>query len=202
MKRPSVKSLKKKRDWLLWFGWPAVSAGGRTGRRASGLPDYKVYELDRRQFLIAAVVGCGLVFAAAYLFYRSVAAALILSAAGLLGPRLHRSSLLMRRRTRLTLQFKEALYSLTSSLAAGRSVENAFVTALEDLRLLYPDRRTEVLVEFEIIRARLGYGEPLEQALTDLSLRAGSEDIEQFVNVFVTCKRTGGESRPLSFSRM
>lgn len=134
-----------------------------------------------------------MVFAASFLFYRSVMAALVLSLAGIIAPRIHRRSLLEQRRMRLAIQFKEALYSIASSLAAGRSVENAFVTALEDLRLLYPNPKTEILVEFEILSARLGYGETLEQGLIDLSQRAQIDDISQFTDVFTTCKRSGGD---------
>ena len=182
---------RRSQVWLEWLGWPEAcdSITGGTFQ----LPEYKEYRLNRRQFFVAAAVGCVMTFAAAYLFYRSVAAALILSSIGIVAPRMHRRSLLKRRRTRLTLQFKEALYSLTSSLAAGRSVENAFVTALDDLRLLYPDPDTEVLTEFEIIQARLAYGESLEQALSDFSRRAGIDDVDQFCDVFATCKRSGGD---------
>jgi tight adherence protein B len=190
MKRRTHKG-KSRNDWLEWLGWPVTTE--ETINRIASLPDYTVYRLSRKQFTAAAFIGCALTFVAAYLFYRSVFAALVLSAAGLSYPRLHRKTLLLRRRERLTLQFKEALYSLTSSLAAGRSVENAFIAALDDLRLLYPDPQTEVLTEFEIIRARMAYGEPLEQALKDFSERAKIDDIAQFVDVFSTCKRSGGD---------
>lgn len=143
--------------------------------------------------MLTAAAGCGIVFIAAYLFYRSTAAALIFSLAGVLAPRLQRKSLLARRRMRLTLQFKEALYSITSSLAAGRSVENAFVTTIDDLKLMYPDPTAEIITEFEIIRTRMAYGEPLEHALLDFSSRARMDDISHFVDVFVTCKRSGGD---------
>ncbi|RAP77061.1 type II secretion system F family protein [Paenibacillus montanisoli] len=175
-------------DWLLWLGWSGSAAAA--GRE---LPCYWEYRLSKRQFGAAAAVGCVLVFASAFLFYRSVVAALVLSAAGVLAPRIQRRTLLEQRRLRLALQFKEALYSIASSLAAGRSVENAFLTAHEDLRLLYPDPSAEILVEFEIIAARMGYGESLEQALTDFSSRAQIDDISQFADVFTTCKRSGGD---------
>ncbi|MBW7476547.1 type II secretion system F family protein [Paenibacillus oenotherae] len=183
---------KQREGWLNWLAW-TVRRERREGHRGGSLPSYTSCELGKKQFVIAALIGFGIVFITTYLFYRSIAAALILATAGIFAPRLHRNSLLARRRMRLTLQFKEGLYSITSSLAAGRSVENAFMTALDDLRLLYPDPKTEVIAEFEIIRSRLAYGEPLEQALTDFSSRAEIDDITQFVDVFVTCKRTGGD---------
>ncbi|BBH24770.1 hypothetical protein Back11_61150 [Paenibacillus baekrokdamisoli] len=182
----------QRKRWLVWLGWPQSRDDPKV-RRGSVLPNYSVYDLTDKQFIRAALVGGVIAFIATYLFYRSVSVSLILSFAGLLAPRQHRNSLLQRRRERLKLQFKEALYSLTSSLAAGRSVENAFVTSLEDLRLLYPDPRTEVITEFEIIKSRMAYGEPLEHALSDFSKRAQIDDITQFVDVFMTCKRSGGD---------
>ncbi|NBC71564.1 pilus assembly protein TadB [Paenibacillus sacheonensis] len=143
--------------------------------------------------MTSGVIGGGIAFTAAYLFYRSVPAALLLSAAGIVVPRLYRKFLLERRKQRLAQQFKEALYSIASSLAAGRSVENAFLTAQEDLKLLYPSPNTEIIIEFEIVAARLGYGEPLEHALNDFSRRARIDDISQFADVFTTCKRSGGD---------
>nr|WP_246183510.1 type II secretion system F family protein [Paenibacillus methanolicus] len=169
------------------------SPGREAGAAAGGLPDYRKLELTRRQFVGAASLGAAIVFAAAYLFYHSWALSLLLSVAGIVAPRFYRRSLLARRRLRLTLQFKEALYSLTASLAAGRSVENAFAAALDDLKLLYPNPDAEIRTEFEIIRTRLAYGEPMEQALLDFKQRADIEDISQFVDVFVICKRTGGD---------
>jgi len=98
-----------------------------------------------------------------------------------------------RRRETLKLQFKEALSSLTSSLAAGRSVENAFRTLVDDMRLIYPDPDTDILRECIIIRSRLDNGEPLEPGLRNFSDRAGLEDITNFVDVFAIGKRSGGD---------
>ena len=45
----------------------------------------------------------------------------------------------------------------------------------------------------KIIRSRMAYGEPLEQTLDDFSKRAQIDDITQFVDVFIICKRSGGD---------
>ncbi|REE67269.1 type II secretion system protein F (GspF) [Paenibacillus taihuensis] len=174
---------------LHWLGWPIDSVIERRGE----LSRYDQSHLTRQEFRIAACAGYLIMFGASYLFYRSLVAAALLAVAGIAAPRYHRRSLLERRRLRLSLQFKEALYSIASSLAAGRSVENAFVTALTDLRLLYPNPQTDILVEFEIIEARMAYGESLEQALLDFSRRARIDDISEFADVFTTCKRSGGD---------
>ncbi|SFF16437.1 tight adherence protein B [Paenibacillus algorifonticola] len=149
--------------------------------------------LSYREFALATFIGYAAVFAALYTVYHSLLVCLIAAGLGLCTPRYYKALLIARRKERLKLQFKEALYSLTSCLAAGRSVENAFIATLDDLKLLYPDPRTELLLEFQIVKHRLEHAEPLEQALRSLAARSHVEDIVQFVDVFAACKRSGGD---------
>ncbi|MFF2481821.1 type II secretion system F family protein [Paenibacillus sp. NPDC058071] len=172
--KPQSSRLRK---LLVWSGWP--SNGGETTTTI--------------QFAFAAAVGYTIMFVALYIVYRSVPVSITLGVVGLCAPRFYRASLINSRKQRLKLQFKEALYSLASSLAAGRSVENAFVASIDDLRLLYPDPRTELLNEFQMIKYRLDNAEPLEQALRHLANRAGIDDITQFADVMAACKRSGGD---------
>jgi Flp pilus assembly protein TadB len=181
---------------LEWCGWDSsFRAGVQRGSPSTvkALQDYNQYRLSYGQFMGAAAFGCCILFAAVYLIYHSFFISLLFAIAGLIAPRLYKSSLLIRRKERLQLQFKEALYSLASSLAAGRSVENAFLAAINDLKLLYPDPNTELLLEFQIIKHRLDNAEPLEQALRSLAKRAHLDDITQFADVFSVCKRSGGD---------
>ncbi|WP_241675019.1 type II secretion system F family protein [Paenibacillus luteus] len=177
---------------LEWCGWESSETIGRmkTGRQ---LIDYDRYQLTRKQFFAAALTAGLLLYGAVYLFYHSSLLSLIASCAGIAAPRFRRRVLVQQRKERLKLQFKEVLFSLTSSLAAGRSLENAFLSTLDDLRLLYPDPRTELLLEFQIVRFRLENAEPLEYALRHFADRAGVDEISQFVDALATCKRSGGD---------
>ena len=47
----------------------------------------------------------------------------------------------------LSLHFKQALYALSSALAAGKSVENGFKESVEDLRMLNPEADTDLIGE-------------------------------------------------------
>ncbi|WP_244864764.1 type II secretion system F family protein [Paenibacillus sp. J23TS9] len=157
------------------------------------LPDYSVYVLSGFQRLMCIAAGAVLFLGIGYLFYHQWVIALLLSFGGLLVPRFWRKYMLERRRMALNLHFKQALYSLSSSLSAGRSVENGFREAIQDLRLLDPDAENDLITELSIICARMEYGEPIEDALHDFSRRACMEDITNFADVFTTCKRTGGD---------
>lgn len=160
---------------------------------ADKLKDYTVYALAGYERIVSTAAAAGLLFAVGMLFYQMWLLALLLALPALKAPALWRVRQIERRRTLLKLHFKQALYSLSSSMAAGRSVENAFREAAKDLELLYPGGGSDMIRELDVIATRLEYGEPIESALLDFGRRARIEDIDHFIDVFVTCKRTGGD---------
>jgi tight adherence protein B len=73
-------------------------------------------------------------------------------------------------------------------------VENAFREAVLDLRMLDPEGGSDMICGAEYyLCTRMEYGQPVEEALHDFSKRAGMEDVERFADVFMVCKRTGGD---------
>jgi len=167
------------------------SSTGNSSENA--LPNYMIYVLSKRQRWAILMLSGGLFYGIGYLFYHHALVALIIAAGAIACPGPYSRFLLARRRATLSIQFKQALYSLSSSLAAGRSVENSFREAIQDLKLLSPEGENDLIREFGIIIARMEYGEPVEAALLDFARRAAMEDITNFADVFVTCKRTGGD---------
>lgn len=161
--------------------------------RTNILPDYGVYHLSMRQRVGCIILGGLVFFSIGYLFYHNLILSLLLGTAGLTIPKFWRRFMLERRRKTLNLHFKQALYSLSSSLSAGRSVENGFRDAVQDLLLLDPGGQSDLIFELKVIVSRMEYGEPIEVALQDFARRAGMEDMENFADVFSTCKRTGGD---------
>ncbi len=173
-----------------------MQQGGKAGDLEyahAKLTDYQVMNLTLRQKAACMLIGGIVLFGLGLIFFHNFLLALLLAMGGAGIPRYWSVYLLRRRRESLSLHFKQALYSLSSSLAAGRSVENGFREAIEDLRLLYPDGDSDVIREFSIIGTRLEYGQPIEEALMDFSRRAAMEDIGNFADVFTICKRSGGD---------
>lgn len=156
------------------------------------LVNYSVYRLSAKEYITNAVIAVLFLGFLGYLFYENWIVAGIVAVIGLLFPFARKKSLLEQRKEKLNLQFKEAISSLSSSLAAGRSIENSFKEVVADLYLLYPDPNTYIIREFEIINRRVENGETIEKAIQDFSVRSDIEDILNFANVFITCKRTGG----------
>lgn len=171
---------------------PRTQVGGDS-RPKGGLPDYTALRLGLKQRLACLLVSGILLWGLGYIFFHNVYLPFLLAIGAVRGPKIWSRFLLERRRAALCMQFKQMLYSLSTSLAAGRSVENAIRESVSDLLFLYPDGEVDMIKELRIICARLDYGEPLEKALQDLSRRAEQEEISNFSDVFTACKRTGGD---------
>ena len=156
------------------------------------MPDYNTYDMGIKQRVFYISTAVAVIFAAGWLFYRNAAICVLLTPLALLYPRIKTMEIIKRRKMELNIQFKDLLYSLASSVSAGKSVESAFRTALDDLSVLYPEPSTYILAEIRNIISRLDTNETLESALAEFAGRAGLEDIDSFVNVLSISKRTGG----------
>lgn len=153
--------------------------------------DYRVYhfcgkdwvEYGLRQ-LIKSVVIC-------YLFYDSCKAAVLMLPFAFIDYHNMRERKREEQKHRLTLQFKAMIEALVTSLNAGYSLEHAFEDAKKDLALLY-DRQDFVFKELDVILSGLKMNIPLERLLKDFGKRSDIDDINNFANVVMAAKRSGG----------
>lgn len=127
----------------------------------------------------------------AYFFYKSLWAIPFLGIVGILFFREKECQKCENCIAELTVQFKECILSVATSLKAGYAVENAFMESREDMRTLYGEGSL-IYQELEIIRKGLVINISLEELLANLAKRSGSEEIVQFAQVFVIAKRNGG----------
>ena len=155
--------------------------------------DYSVYELNKREKIIVFSGGYFCLSVIAFLFYHS----LFLSfAGGFAAWFLFKPAALFlarRRATRLNVQFKDLLDSLSASVAAGRQMEEALLEAYSNLSLMYGDGEP-IMKELAHIRRCIRENKESDRTLLlDLASRSGSEDINNFVQVYVTCRTMGGD---------
>ena len=156
------------------------------------MTDYNIYIMDRREKIKHIIIAAASLFLAGYTFFNSLPAALLLSLVSCLYPRHVSRVLAQKRKSELNLQFKDALYSLSSALGAGKSLESSLAEVLKDIRVLYPGENTYIVREFEYICRMMELNEPVEKILFDFAHRSGLEDIRDFADVLSICKRTGG----------
>lgn len=155
--------------------------------------DYKVYVTDRADerklilLLLAVTALTGL------LFYKSlipvIGSLLIYRPAR----KAYESFMARRRKDALRLQFRDFLYSLSSSFATGRHMEESLTEAKKELGSIYGPFDYMMQEIDAILHSIRDLGESDIIALDDFAARADMEDIYIFVQVYRACRETGGD---------
>jgi len=153
--------------------------------------DYNTYRMsmvERCLYILAAAI---LLFALGYIFYRSLVLAALMTPLALLYPRIRTKQLIAKRKRQLLLQFKEMLYSLSSTIGAGSSVANAVDIVLDDMERQY-DKDAFIINELELMSSRIAMNRTVEEVFADFAQRSGLDDVRTFASIFEIAKRTGG----------
>lgn len=127
-----------------------------------------------------------------YLFYKNIIAIILLSPYCFIYLKNTKKKLIEARKWDLNIQFRDGIASISAALNAGISIENSFYESLKDLRLMYKES-DYIVKEFEYIVNQLHRNKTVEETLHAFALRSGVEDIDNFAEVFITAKRTGGD---------
>ena len=153
---------------------------------------YDRYYFSRNELLKYIAISEFIIITIAYLFYRSILAVIIMNPFIILYLRNKQNELLKLKVNKLNIQFKDAILSISGSLNAGYSIENACKKALSDLIILYGE--DEIIVkEFKYIVRQLDLNYTVESLFYELADRSGIEDIKSFAEVFGAAKRNGGD---------
>ncbi len=156
--------------------------------------DYSVYKLSGREKLLFYGAGYICVSATAYLFYHSLALSLVLGFSAGIFKGYAEKRLAAKRIEKLESQFKDMLYSLSASVAAGRQMIEALLEAEENLSVIYGEEEP-IMKELKYMRINIIENKESDKPLlTDFAFRSKSEDINNFVQVYIlACRNTGGD---------
>ncbi|HOJ12534.1 MAG TPA: pilus assembly protein TadB [Clostridiales bacterium] len=157
-----------------------------------GMIDYNVYEMSVKEKVFNAAKVMPVIYLLSYLLYKNHLLSFMISFSALLYPRFKVKKIINKRKEDLNVQFKDMLYSLQSSLWAGKPIELAFREVVKDLHILYPDPETYIILESSNIAGKIEMNETVENAVADFGERSGIDDIQDFAEVLQICKRTGG----------
>jgi len=157
--------------------------------------DYTRRRLTGKEKRDCIIIGYVCLFAAAYVFYHSVFIALLSGAALPFIVKRYERYKAEKEREILLAQFKDLLYSLSASFAAGRYMRDGLAEAREHLRLLYDDdapmaRELSYMLN-QINESRAGE----EAVLRDFAARSGIADIRNFIDVYFICRATGADTQ-------
>ena len=154
--------------------------------------DYNEYYMNPAEWLLYAVLAGAVLFLVGYIFYQHIILSGVLALGGVLYPKMRKKQIIKARKNKLNLQFKDMLYSLSSAVGAGNSVERALSVTLEDMRQQYNDPNAFIIKELELMVSRIALNNTIEDVLNDFAERSHLEDIQTFANIFEISKRTGG----------
>lgn len=146
-----------------------------------------------RSKLAGLPIGMAIAAGIGYLFYKSWMASLLMLPFGWLAVPGWEAWLAARRRRELAGQFRQFLYAVSTSLAAGRSVENALAAAERDMLLIDPAGKSALLRELAGMNGQIRNGLSVERAFARMAERLPLPEAGQFSAGFSLCKQTGGD---------
>lgn len=153
--------------------------------------EYGKYRFSFEEFAVGVIAYMALVAIISILFYRSVIAFVIMAPLVIVCVKPYRHYLIERRKNKLLDEFSECLYSVSSSVKAGYSIENAFLEAKKDMVMFYGNKSL-MAYEIDIIRNGLKMKKNIEELISDLAKRSNLEEINLFADVLGCAKRNGG----------
>ena len=137
---------------------------------------------------------------AGLLYFDSIPMGLILFFLSYAAYPAYREAMENKRKQQMLIQFRDLLYSLSASMSLGRSMKQA----LEESRSFWGNTYTEKDLIMKEVSAMLREMETTKardiDVLRDFAERSGLPDIVDFVNVYDSCRTTGG-NMPKAISR-
>lgn len=154
---------------------------------------YETYVLSLDEKIKFILVFGSCLGAAAYVFYNQLLLSILFLGISVIGFKPYAHYLKEKRKRELNDQFRDLLYSLSSSISAGRQMPEAIKDASVNLKLIYSDHDFIILELSYMVKRIFESHESLDTILIDFALRSGIEDIRNFVDIYLTCRSTGGD---------
>lgn len=155
--------------------------------------DYESYKIGEKEAIKWLGIGYSVLFVISYLFYKSLIFSFLAGFFLVFLVKPYKRYRIDQRKAAVRDQFKDMLVSLDSSLAAGRNMVAAFQEARDNLSLIHGESALLVQELTYFLRDVMENRNGVEQLLIDWAGRCAIEDVRNFVDVYVTCRRTGGD---------
>ncbi len=160
--------------------------------REDGLIDYDVYVMSKNEKIFYIILAYVVIFIVGFIFYEKIILAALLGLLAFKFPKMRTKQIIKSRKNALNVQFKDWLYSLSSSMSAGRSIEMAFKESYKDLEIIYTNPETPIMKELQHMIRCLEMNETVEEVVHEFAERTHIEDIMNFADVIRISKRSGG----------
>lgn len=159
--------------------------------------NYRKSEILSKEYILVLLISGFIGFMGGQIVYKHfIGSVVFLLIAVVLGSVEYKKYLLQRQNQMVLQQFKDLLESLFNSYAVGKNTLDSFRSAKEDLMYQYASSAF-ICQEVNTIVNGLEHGYSIEVLLTDFSNRVNPSEVHDFVDVFNTVYRTGGDLKLL-----
>ena len=145
--------------------------------------------IDFRAFTGALVLTC----TGAFVFFDAIYGLIPAAAVGVYGYRVLKESSASKKRLKKISELKSLMISVQTTLEAGKSLENSFIYARQELIQLY-GKRNEMVKALEKFEKKISLNYTLNKALDEFAREVDIAEAYDFVDVITTIKRTGGNA--------
>lgn len=153
--------------------------------------DYEKYEFSQKEKRMYYLMSCSMIFLIGYIFYHSILFSFALCFLAKIGEKVYKGYKIRQRREKLKEAFRDFLYSLSSSMSAGRQMSEAIVEAYHTLSSVY-DEDAPIMKELYLMKVSIEEKRVSEEILLkDFAKRCGVDDIISFAEIYATCRETG-----------
>lgn len=155
--------------------------------------NYGVWDLSVKELAVVGVYSACGGLGIGYLFYDNFLVGIPIMLGLLLTKSQYTKHLIEKRRAKLLLQFRDLLYSISSSVSVGRNMMQALGESITFWENTYTER-DYIMIELNGMLRREKEGNDCDVAiLEDFAQRSGLDDIEDFVGVYEICRDTGAD---------
>lgn len=155
--------------------------------------DYRQYVLTQKEKKVYYVFASCVLMVLGFLFYKSIPIALLCV---FLTKPLERQYVKYKAKKRLEILlegFRDMLYSISGSIAAGRQMPVAIADASKQAENTY-GADAYITKELSLmVRVYEGSHGTVEDLLSDFGARSGLSEVKQFALVYKICKHSGGD---------
>ena len=153
--------------------------------------NYGTYIFSWKEKVVALLISVIGTLGVSWLFYDSLLGLVLMPMFYAVIRKKMMSYLKKKRNQQIRSEFKDCLYSFSSSFSAGRGLEEAIEEAEKSLRRIY--QHSLLAEEFSEILKQCTYADGSVLQLWDqLSRRISLEEMQQFTDVIWACRRSGG----------
>lgn len=153
---------------------------------------YDRYEMSVKEYILYGIEGALLIAIFGYFFYRSIVITLFCSPTIIIFFQFKKKELCEKKRKDLQVQFKDMLVSISGSVRAGYSLENAFAESYRDM-VMFHGESSIIAKENKNIINGLKNSVSITDLVFDMGERSGISDIKDFAGILTIGKKAGGK---------